>query len=129
MLALALILATSPLAESRGPSEHRMPATVRSEATAPGAAAVPELPLDKLLHASISANLVLGTAALARALGLSDGWAIGLGMGVSALAGVLKELLVDAWLQREAVDPVDLLADGFGLVAGTLTFSLLRGEF
>ena len=119
MLALALILATSPLAESRGPSEYSIPATVRSEATAPSASA-DGVPLDKLLHASISANLVLGFAAIAHAFGAPDWLALAVGAGVSLAFGVVRELVGNR-------DPLDMAANGLGVGAGVVVSGLLLG--
>jgi hypothetical protein len=117
----ALLLASLlSLADQRGPTappEH--PRSLFPEAVA-APNALGALPLDKLLHASISANLVLGVSALAHVAGLPDWLALTLGAGVSLVLGVVREVLGnrDGW---------DMLANGVGIGAGVATSALLLG--
>lgn len=122
-LLLALLLSATPDAQSRGPSEATIPASVQSAAEPMGNA--PELPLDKLLHASISANLVLGVTAVARMAGLPPRWALLLGSGVALVVGALREVLGNG-------DWQDMAANGLGVGAGVVTAAVFfhaGGEF
>lgn len=118
---LALLLAVSPLAESRGPSPAGHPRTLQSEAAQPSSNPG-ELPLDKLLHASVSANLAFGFAALAHVAGMHPDHAIWLGAGLALAVGIAREALGN-W------DVADLGADVVGVVAGGVTAKLLVWRF
>lgn len=81
-----------------------------------------DVPLDKVAHASVSANLVLGGAAVAHALGAPRWVALGVGVGLATVAGLLRELLGnrDAW---------DLAANAVGIAAGSATYAVIVLEF
>lgn len=80
------------------------------------------VPLDKVAHASVSANIVLGVAALSHQLGAPKPWAIGIGVTVALGAGLARELLGNH-------DWADMAANSVGICAGALTaFFLLSGD-
>ncbi len=84
------------------------------------------LSTDKLLHMSISANLALGSVALARAFGVSKRWALVIGAATALGAGLIKEL----WDLRGngQAEWADLGADVIGTTAG-ISVSLIFGTF
>lgn len=122
-LLLLALLAGAPDAQSRYATEATLPTTVRGE-SAPSIAPPGALEMDKLLHASISANLVLGFSTLGIAFGMHPDHATWLGVGLTLAIGIAREVLGN-W------DPLDLGADGVGILAGVGTLRLLvwRGTF
>ncbi|MDQ3264702.1 MAG: hypothetical protein M3Y59_13710 [Myxococcota bacterium] len=100
------------------------PAATPASPVAPGLEVL--LSTDKLLHMSISANLALGSVALARAFGVSKRWALVIGAATALGAGLLKEL----WDLRGngQAEWADLGADVIGTTAG-VSVSLIFGTF
>ncbi len=121
----ALVLLTAPLAESRGPTEHRTPVTVQGESVpspAPGGAF---LPADKLLHVLVTSTAMQLTAAGLRWLG-APFWAAHLvGLTVGVVVGAGKELL--DLFGGGTPEVGDLAADGAGLLLGSVL--ILSGAF
>lgn len=87
-----------------------------------------EIPLDKLLHASLSANLQLGLTALL-ALVLDPDPALFFGAMLAVAIGAAKELIHDRFLGRGTPELLDMAANLLGVGAGVVTTLLLRGEF
>lgn len=116
---LSMVLAASPLTAPPGPSAAGYRAA-QDEVATPAVEPHPALALDKLLHASISANLVLGVASLAHLCGMPDWAAVAIGAGVSLTLGILREVFGNR-------DPMDMVANGVGIAAGVVTATILLG--
>jgi hypothetical protein len=83
------------------------------------------MPIDKVLHASISANLEMGCVAVVRGLGASPQWALGgCALGVLAL-GAAKELVWDLAMRRGAPEVADFAFDVLGTGAGLVVAGLV----
>lgn len=77
-----------------------------------------DVPLDKVAHASVSANLTLGVSAVAHLLGAKHPLLIGI---VTALTvGLLKELVWDLALGRGSPEVLDVVANVLGVTSGAL---------
>lgn len=83
------------------------------------------LPLDKVLHASISANLNLGCVAVATRAGAPHLWALGLCSAGTLLVGALKEVVWDLAMRRGTPDAVDFAFDCLGTGAGAVVAGLV----
>lgn len=123
-LLLALLLAGAPLADSRGPTEATLPTTVVGEASPSVAPGSGELPMDKLLHASLTANLSLGLTALCRVVGFNARASMLIGGGLALVVGLAKELVWDLALRRGTFDVGDLGANVGGVLAAKATEAL-----
>lgn len=82
------------------------------------------IPLDKLLHASLSANVTFGVTALCLKLGLEPAQAAAIGVGFSLALGAAKELVWDLALGRGTPDPWDMAANASGTTAGIIAYGL-----
>jgi hypothetical protein len=82
------------------------------------------MPLDKLLHASLSANLAFGFSAVLVHFGIPPVHAAWIGASAALSLGLAKELLWDLGLHRGTPDPFDFAADAVGTAAGLVAFGL-----
>lgn len=83
------------------------------------------LPLDKVLHASLSANLEAACMGISIKLGTDPKWAaLGCTAGVLLIGG-LKELVWDLALHKGTPDVADFIADTIGTGAGLIAVGLV----
>lgn len=136
-LALMLLISTSALAESaeiRGPSAASgIPTSLwEGTATPPQESGFMGFPLDKVAHTAIAANLMLGFTAIGHKAGLSNNYAILVGIAGTGFLVVLKELLdillftKPEGMQTRLWDSAgDVLAGTFGMGCGVVVAGLM----
>ena len=127
VLLIAALLAApayAEIAECRSATCDETAATLQRDATAPNTAPS-DVGLDKLLHASLSANISFGVSELVLKLTHEPGLAWLAGMGAAAFIGLAKEFLWDLALGRGQFDGDDLMWDAFGTVGGGMAFLIV----
>lgn len=77
------------------------------------------LELDRMLHASVSANLSIGITTLLVKFGIPPPYAIAVGHGGALLIGYFKEFVLDS-----RPDMWDLAANAIGTQVGSATVAL-----
>jgi hypothetical protein len=83
------------------------------------------LPVDKVLHASISANLTAGLSGILIRAGVKPAAALLIGAGTVLAIGALKEVVYDWLLHKGTPDAADFAFDALGTGAGAVAVGLV----